>query len=325
MASRIKKIISYIIPPLVTVGLCYVLYSDVDLHTIYTQLSDWNYPLVALFLGCNVAAMLLRGLRWRLQLCALQVCPSFGAVSRSIFGCYAVNMLFPRLGEVWRCAYISKGSGKPFSGIFGTMVADRIADTITVFILAIIAFVMSSSAMDKFLAEASPVESLQGLFTSWPVIVGVVLLLFVAAFILFSRHKFAVRMRAFIVKTWRGFAVVFKMPKRGQWLILTIGIWGCYILSMYLSMLAFAPTAALVTQNGMACVLLTFVFGSLSMAIPSNGGIGPWQLAIIMSLSGLYGMSHDVALGFATVNLAATSLLTIILGIATFLSFVRKS
>ena len=283
-------------------------------------MSLWNAPLIAAFLACNGLAMVLRALRWRLQLRALGVSPSFADVVRSIFGCYAVNMLFPRLGEVWRCAYISKGSGKSFSGIFGTMVADRIADTVTVFILAIAAFLLSTSAMNQFVAEASPMASVQSLFTSWLVIAAVLLMLLVLLFVIFSRSKFAVKMRRIILKAWEGFAVVFRMPKRGQWLGLTIGIWGSYILSMYLSMLAFEPTSALISHTGFVCVLLTFVFGSLSMAVPSNGGIGPWQFAIVMSLSGLYGVSQDVALGFATVNLAATTLLTLLLGIGTFIS-----
>ena len=35
--------------------------------------------------------------------------------------------------------------------------------------------------------------------------------------------------------------------------------------------------------------LVVFVFGSFSIAVPSNGGLGPWNLAVMFALS-LYGI-----------------------------------
>ena len=41
----------------------------------------------------------------------------------SIFGTYAVNLVFPRLGEVWRTGYIAQRQKAPFTTVFGSMVA----------------------------------------------------------------------------------------------------------------------------------------------------------------------------------------------------------
>ncbi len=316
MSPTLKKIISYIIPPVITVGLCYVLYADVDMASVLAGARRCNPLLVALFLACNVLAMILRGYRWRLQLRAIGVNPGVGVMSRSIFGTYAVNLVFPRLGEFWRCAYIARVKETPFSGVFGTMVADRLSDTLMVALICLPTFIASSSALSRFLASANvPV----GALTSWTLWILLGLCAIGALYVIYGKGALARKVRDFCLKTWRGFLVIFRMPRRLTWLLLTLGIWGSYILSMGLSMLAFPPTAELAATHGAACVMVTFVFGSLAMAIPSNGGIGPWQFAIILSLSGLYALPREEALVFATLNLGATTLLTILLGLYAFL------
>lgn len=318
MAPNYKKIISYIIPPLITAGLCYVLYADIDMAQIRAGIGRCDFMWVAAFLGCNLMAMVCRALRWRLQLRAIGINPGFGVMNRSIFGTYAVNLVFPRLGEIWRCGYIARLAPAPFSGVFGTMVADRLSDTLMVLLICIPAFIISSAAMNRFLAQANVGATVGDILFSWPVLAGVVLLLCAALYVIFAKSRLAQKVRDFVVRTWRGFTVIFAMPRRGRWLLLTFAIWGCYIVSMGCSMAAFPATAALVRDYGFECVLITFVFGSLAMAVPSNGGIGPWQVAIILSLSGLYGLPEQEALVFATLNLAASTLLTILLGLYTF-------
>lgn len=268
---------------------------------------------------------MLRAVRWRLQLRAIDIFPTMGQMTYSIFGCYALNLLFPRLGEFWRSAYIAKGSNKPFSGVFGSMVADRISDSLMVGILGIIGFIIATGAMLSFMQESTLFETIGSILISWPVILAAAILLICSVYIMRSKSRIAQKIRTFVSRTWHGFAVVFHMPKRGLWALLTIGIWASYVASMYISMLAFTPTAELVSNYGFACALITFVFGAFSMGIPSNGGIGPWQIAIMMSLSGIFGMAHDSALAFATINLAASTILTIILGIGTFVTIALKT
>ncbi len=314
-AKTLRKAISYIIPPVITVGLCYVLYSGIDMAGIVSGARLCNPLLVCLFLLCNVLAMVIRGLRWRLQLRAIGVDPGVGAMSRSIFGTYAVNLVFPRMGEFWRCAYIARLKSAPFSSVFGTMVADRLSDTLMVALISLPAFIFSSSALSRFLAEAQlPVDKLM----SWPLWCLAGLCLPALLYLALSKGGFAVRARGFIIRTWRGFVVIFRMPHRLTWLALTLGIWGFYLLGMWISMEAYPPLASLVETVGAESVLVTFVFGSLAMAIPSNGGIGPWQFAIVIALSGLYGLPREQALVFATLNLGATTLLTVLLGLASF-------
>lgn len=316
-----RKILSFIIPPVITVGLCYVLYSGVNLRRILADARQCNVGLILAFLGCNLLAMKFRAMRWRLQLRAIDADPSSPQMLRSIFGTYAVNLVFPRLGEFWRCSYVSRVASRPFSGVFGTMVADRLSDTLMVALICGLTFLMSHSALTRFLAEANiPM----GFMASLPAVIFYVLVVAFGLYLVLGKGSVAAAVRSFVVRMWRGFIVIFRMPRRGRWMLLTLAIWGSYILSMWLSMLAYPPTAALVAANGPGVVMVTFVFGSLAMAVPSNGGIGPWQFAIILSLSSLFGLHSTDALTFATINLGATTLLTILLGLYTFLHIALK-
>ena len=77
----------------------------------------------------------------------------------------------------------------------------------------------------------------------------------------------------------------------------------------------------MVHTYGATAVLVCFMFSSLSMGVPSNGGIGPWQWAVIFGLS-LYavpGLTKGYATSFANLVMGSQTLLLILLGIFTFI------
>ena len=71
--------------------------------------------------------------------------------------------------------------------------------------------------------------------------------------------------------------------------------------------------------------LISFVFSSMSMLIPSNGGLGPWNIAVIFGLT-LFGISAPDATAFSIVLWSTVSLTLVILGLFTvgYVSFSRR-
>ena len=118
---------------------------------------------------------------------------------------------------------------------------------------------------------------------------------------------------------WQGFVVILRMPGQGRWLLYTLGIWASYFLQTYVCFYAFPFTSQLLADYGIQVALVTFVLGSISMGVPSNGGIGPWQWAVMFAL-GIYGLPMSQAGAWANLVLGTTTLLTIVLGIFTFIS-----
>jgi hypothetical protein len=314
----LKQLFQYIIPLVISVGLCIVLYSGVEWTQIQQGLHCCNYGWILAMLGCNLLAQVWRAVRWRMQLRHLGINPGLNAMLCSVFGTYAVNLVFPRLGEIWRCGFIARRHQAQFTTVFGSMVADRLADTASVLLITLLTLVAAFGPMMQFMENANvPVTPLKLIIA---LAAAAVIVAAVALFIRRSRSSIAARLRTAMLNAWRGFSSLFRMPGKGRWLLLTAAIWLSYFASMVASFMAYPPTAQVLGSYGLVSALVTFVFGSLAMAIPSNGGIGPWQLAIILALSGIYLLPQAQALTFATLNLGFTTLLTIALGLYTFLS-----
>lgn len=100
-----------------------------------------------------------RAFRWRLQLRALNITPSMRVLINAIFGTYAMNLLFPRLGEVWRCGYVAQREKASFTKVLGSMVSDRLSDTIMLAMLTFAVFMIQMKPFRQFLNENPSIET----------------------------------------------------------------------------------------------------------------------------------------------------------------------
>lgn len=327
----LKSILRYGIPLIVSIGLCYLLFTGVNFGEMIEIIrSECSFGWIGLALAISVFSHIFRAMRWRIQLRALGIeVPPFYLVL-SIFGTYAVNLVFPRLGEVWRTGYISQRQKAPFTEVFGSMVADRLSDTITVALLTAVTFLVASKSLLTYLGQNPDLyDNIHATVTSpwlW-IAIGAVAIGIWLMFTRMSNHAAVVKIKNLWHGLWAGFAVITRMPGKGQWLLLTAAVWGCYFVQLYVAFFAFDFTAQIVERYGIIAPLVCFVFSSLSMAVPSNGGIGPWQWAIIFGL-GLYSSGivlpdglgfKELSTSFANLVMGCQTLLLIVLGIFTFI------
>lgn len=315
------KILKYLIPLIISVGLCYLLFTGVDFDGMMETIRrDCDFRWIGLALALSFFSHFIRARRWGIQLSALGIRPPFYALVYSIFGTYAVNLVFPRLGEVWRTGYIAHRQDAQFTTVFGSMVADRLSDTVTVALITLGTFILASGTISQYLADNSATFAVLTDIVSSPW-TWAALVLCVVIFRIFMVRKtanpLAVKIKKIIHELWEGFAVIARMPRLGEWIVLTVALWGCYFLQMYVAFQAFPFTREVLAQNGIIAALVTFVLSSISMGVPSNGGIGPWQWAVIFAL-GMYGVADTPAAAFANLVLGTQTILLIILGIITF-------
>lgn len=325
MSANIKKYLTYAVkyglPLGISILLCKLLMDGVDFNEMVSIIrSQCHFQWIALALVISIFSHIFRAMRWSIQLNALGVRASLFTLTLSIFGTYAVNLVLPRLGEIWRTGYVAKREDAPFSTVFGSMVADRLADTVTVALLTIVTFALATRELGTYLGENSAsYERIMSMLTSpWLWIAAVAALV---ALVMFFRwrtsNKLVVKVQSFAKGIWEGFAVIIRMRGKGRWLLLTCCIWGCYFMQLYVAFFAFNFTADIVANHGTLAVLVAFVMSSLSMGVPSNGGIGPWQWSIIFAL-GLYGLAQGPATAFANLVMGSQTLLLIVLGLFTF-------
>lgn len=327
--SKLKKYFGYVckigIPLVVGAGLFYWLYDNVDMEQMKKILRyDVNYAWIGLMLVISTFSHVFRAYRWRLQLRALGISVPIGVLIVSIFGTYAVNLVFPRLGEVWRCGYIARRQNAPFTKVVGSMVADRLSDTVTVLTLTLVTMLLAGSAFEQFFNTFPEVEAGIVRTVSSPAVWCVLVAAAVAVVLLFKlgkRFGFVRRISGMMSGLWQGFYGITKMKGKGKFLLFTLLIWGCYFMQLYICFFAFDFTKDL----GVVCALVCFVLSSISMGIPTNGGLGAWHIAIIFGLS-LYGVGKfsfnapdPQASAFAMLVWGTQTLLLIALGVYSYL------
>lgn len=321
--SEWSKIMKFAIPVIVSLGLCWLMFRNIDfadmMRTIRTECNFWW---IALGMGISILAHLMRAKRWGIQLDALNMHTPFHILVYSVFGMYAVNLVFPRLGEVWRTGYISQRQHAPFSTVFGSMVAERCADMATVLLLVIVTFALASRQLVSYLSQNEETyHRLMHLASSPWLWLG--LAAAVAAIWWFFKRKTGKnslmgKVKNFFKGMWDGFSIIATMPHKGLWLTLTFGIWFFYFLELYMAFYAFPFTTQVLAEFGPLAGLVTFVFSAVAMGVPSNGGIGPWQWAVIFALS-LYNVPRTEATAFANLQLGVQTVMFIVLGLLTFL------
>ena len=204
------------------------------------------------------------------------------------------------------------------------MVADRLADSLSVLVLILLTFFVAGRQLMEYLSQNGAAMAAVASWLRSPLFWASVVAVCAVAGALLYRYR-ATRavgkLKSFALGLWQGFAVVVRMPGRGRWLVLTAVIWGCYFIQLYLAFFAFPLTAEVVRTYSWTAVLVCFVLSSISMGVPSNGGIGPWQWAVVFGLS-LYsipGLTKEYATTFANLVMGTQTLLLIALGIFTFI------
>lgn len=330
--SKVSQWLSYLlkygIPLVITTGLCYLLFAHMNFSEMVAIIRrDCDFRWIALALVISIFSHIFRAMRWRIQLKALGIDAPLFALILSIFGTYAVNLVFPRLGEIWRTGYIAQRQQAPFTTVFGSMVADRLADGITVLLITFATFLIAGPELVRYLSQpenGATLHKLADIISSpwlW-IAAALCVAAAIAVVIAFPSNRVVKRIKEIVIDLWNGFAVIGRMPGKGMWLLLSIAIWGCYFTQLYVAFFSFPATTQVVNTYGITAVLVCFVLSSISMGVPSNGGIGPWQWAIIFGLSmyttGIPELTRDYATSFANLVMGMQTLLLILLGIFTF-------
>ena len=324
-------VVRYVVPLALTVLLLWYLFSKVDFANMMQILSEGvDYWWILLAMGISVFSHVFRAARWRLQLRSLGIEVPFMALCCSIFGCYALNLVFPRLGEVWRCTYVAKRGKAHFTTVLGSMVSDRLSDTLSVLLLTLFTFIVANSAIVAFLNKYPVGRDLISLAGNpWIWVAAAACVAIVAAVFYFGRATSVIKkLIQWLRELWLGFATIWKMRGKGLFILLTGAIWGCYFVQLYVAFFAFDFTRALCSESslayGLVPCLVAFVLSSIGMAIPSNGGLGPWNIAVMFGLA-VYGIADNEGAAFSMLQWSGQTVMLIILGIYTmaYISFSR--
>ncbi|MEG1544549.1 MAG: lysylphosphatidylglycerol synthase transmembrane domain-containing protein, partial [Tannerellaceae bacterium] len=108
--------------------LLWFLYRKMDVSEIMHVIKDGvRYDIILLSLFFGLGANVVRGLRWGLLISSLGERFKMSNIIYAVLGNYAVNLVLPRVGEVWRCGVITKYEKISFTKLLGTLLIDRVS------------------------------------------------------------------------------------------------------------------------------------------------------------------------------------------------------
>ena len=288
-----------------------------------------NLYLLLLTVLIVLVSHVIRALRWRAIIQELKEEVSPVNVWGSIMVGYLFNNFFPQLGEVVRGYVVGRLEDVRVSGIFGTIVLERLFDMISSGILFGVALYFYNG----------------GLIDSFPVlrILGVVLVagsLVIGGFLYmasvseniqqtllrlvrrFLPAKFAHRVETVILSFLAAFRLLRSKRRVGTITLYTGVLWLVYVFTMYIPFFAFAFGARLHLTFFDAFLLM--LVSSVAWTLPSPGGIGVYHLLVSQALVIISGVSKVEALAYASVTFLFSYVAITVVGSVFVFVFTRK-
>ena len=313
---KIQKIIKVLLPLAFGVGVVWFILQKVDtrqlLETIQNGIS-WTWVVISWALA--MLANMFRGVRWRQQLRIVGVNPSLHDMSVAFFGNYGMNLVFPRLGEVWRCNYIANNHGKPFSTVAGTILSERLCDILSMMLYVLLCLSFDSKVLVSFFFgndDGAKVE-VDTNYTMWIWLAVAMAVCYLGWLILerFFKEWGPYRyVREVLLNVWVGFRSLKELPSIWSYIGWSMLIWFFYFLNTLTQFYFFDFTDHL----GLSACLAVFVMGSMAQILPIQGGLGAWQVMVIFALM-LYGISESDAGIFSVVAWTLEQFFVLLMGL----------
>lgn len=307
MNFKIKKIFKIIIPLLFGGTLVWYLFTIIPPETLFEYFKKANYWWIALGLFFGILSHLSRAYRWKFMLEPLGYKPRFINSTLAVLIGYFVNLAIPRAGEVSRATVMTNYEGIPFEKGFGTIVAERIADLVMMFLIIGITLLIQFDFIIQLLTKNID-----------PIKIGVILVVFVGIGFVFysyvrkSTKGMGLRIKTFVKSLIDGVTSIFRMKNKWAFIFHTVFIWVMYILMFWATIPAISGLD--VPFGG---ILVGFIAGGFSIAA-TNGGIGLYPLAVAGAFT-LFGVPEEPSTAFGSVMWAAQTALIIIFGGLSFL------
>jgi len=292
-----------VLPLLLGVVLVWYSLSQISVAKLVQYFKDADYTWIILSVLLSVLSHISRAYRWLFMAEPLGYKPKLANSVMAVYSAYLINFTIPRAGEIARASILTNYEGIPFDKGFGTIVAERIADTIMLLLIICIALFLEFEFIYNFFVEKFNPSSVAA--------VGIVVVLLVFGVFFFikkSNNQFAVKVKGFVNGLIEGALSIFKMKKKWAFIFHTVFIW-----VMYLSMF-YVITMALPELNNipMAAVLIGFILASFSIAA-TNGGIGSFPEAIVIAFL-LFNLAEDPSRAFGWIMWSTQTLVIIIIG-----------
>ena len=274
-------------------------------------LHEMNWWWMLLSLAFGILPQMARAWRWKMALEPLGEHPRRTSCIDAIFMSYAASLVIPRVGEVTRCGTLKTADGVSFTKSLGTVVTERLVDSLLMLLFTGIAFLLQLPMFLRFLKETNTnIGDLLYRFTGTGYIVTFICLVaaLIAGLVAIRRYSFFKKGSDMLRDMWEGVLSLRKVRNLPLYLFYSVLIWVGYFLHFYIAFFSFDFTAHL----SIGAAFLIFCVGTFAVLVPTPNGAGPWHFAVKTMLV-LYGVAETQAIMFAlTVHTIQTALVVLL-------------
>ena len=320
MTRNAKTILNYSFSFFLTLFFLYFAFRGTDFAALFAVLARANYWWALGMIPPLILSHVFRAWRWEYLLRPIKRDLRYRNLFSAMSIGYLVNNVLPRVGELVRPYAIGKLEGISRSSAFGTLLVERIIDVLSFLVLVGLIPLMYTGPLTEYFPW---LEEL-GL---WITIVTLSLLAVLA--FLMMRRDVVERMLALFTRRLSpnraervehiahsfldGFLFL-KEPKHFFTIgMMSIIVWGLYIVMMYLPFQAFGLIDRY--HLDMRSALVLQAISSIGYMAPTPGATGPYHYFAIQTLTNLYGVEDELARSYAVVTHALGFLTTTTIGL----------
>lgn len=322
MKGKLISVLKVIIP--LGIGVFVVWYqfkqlTSEQLSQIKESFASANYFWVVLSVFFGFLSHVSRAWRWNYALEPLGYKNKF---INNFFGVmigYVTNIVLPRFGEVWRCVMVARYEKAPFEKLFGTVVAERVADLIVLLIIVATVLVLQiarlKDRLNELLTDFLSKNSVELLVIKGglAVIIGFAVTFIGWRLLKKSNHPVIAKIRELIAGLIDGVLSVLKMKRKWAFLAHTAFIWIMYLAMFYVPFLALPETST----AEIGAVLASFVMASFSIVLV-QGGIGVYPVAVAQTLV-LYSIPYEAGFAMGWIIWVAQTVMIVSYGVGSLI------
>lgn len=323
MKNQTRKTINLLMPVVLGGGILYWMYRDSDFTAMKDTLlngMNWGWMLFSLIFG--VSAQVIRGIRWKMTLKPIGENPRTMDCIHAIFLSYASSLIVPRSGEITRCGVLSRYDGTSFTKGIGTVVTERIIDSLLLALIAAIVMLAQVGVFTHFFRETGTsftdiLRSFSG--TGYFVTALCIIITIVTAYFYVRRFGINTKLKTTLNNLKEGVSSLHGVEHKWLFAAYTLGIWLSYFLHYWITFNCFSFTEDL----SFTVAIVSFIVGSISVIVPTPNGAGPWHFAVKTILI-LYGLKANDAVTFVLIVHTVQTALIPLLGIFSAICLMRR-
>lgn len=294
MNNNLSSLLKIVASVIVAALLLFLVFRNIEWANFWQKAKATDYTWVLVSIVLSIVSYVARAYRWNILLKPLGYDLKTSRTTLAVLIGYLANLAIPRLGEITRCGVLNRNDNVAIPAALGTVVAERLVDVFSLFILLAISLIVEYDRLVQFLSEAFAYLELPGWTLVAVPIVGILGLVGLVFFVKYQR-----KLEGQISRTIQGFmnGILSLKDIRNPlgFVLSTLIIWLVYYFMAYIIVFSLPETAHL----GFGAGLMLLVTGGIALSIPVQSGFGTYH-GMIAGMLLLYSIEENTGVFLAT-------------------------